>query len=70
MTFMEDDMTEHEVTNRAAQLLHDVERALSRGDLAEAIEYLTAARALIEGTEAAHKKTPRSSLTGRPSLGR
>ena len=56
MTLMEDDMTENEVLHRAAQLLHDVERALMRDDLAEAMEYLKAAEALIEGTEAAHHK--------------
>lgn len=47
-------MSEEQVMQRAAQLLSDVDHALHRGDLAEAMEYLQAARALIEGLEHQH----------------
>jgi len=49
-------MTDAEVIERAGMLLDDVTKALRRGDLAEAREYLKAAQALIDGVEHEHEQ--------------
>jgi hypothetical protein len=48
---MEESMSTLEVSQRATMLLKDADTALVRGEFNEAIEYIKAARTLIDGLE-------------------